>query len=110
PHPAIVTGKDRLRIGWINPDTMHIAVHAAEAAHSGKAFTRVVTYDHGPVSFEKAIGIFRIDDQVGEIKWPPDHPLTFVALVPCAAAIVGNEESTVDRLHESIDAFRIGRR
>ena len=74
---------------------MNVAVHPTEAADRGEAFPRVLANDHRAVGLENAVRIFRIDDQIGEIKRTPDHPLTLVALVPGAAAIIGNEERAV---------------
>ena len=62
PHPAVIPGKDRLRIGWIDPDAMDVAMHPAEAANRGEAFPRVLTNDHCTVGLENAVRIFRIDD------------------------------------------------
>src|SRR5436190_13067799 len=46
PHPAIIAGKNSLRIGWIDPDTMNVAVYSAKPANRGEAFPRVLTNNH----------------------------------------------------------------
>src|SRR5207253_11317501 len=46
PHPAVIPGKDSLRIGWIDPDAMNVPVHPAKPANRGKAFPRVLTNNH----------------------------------------------------------------
>ena len=62
PHPAVVPGKDSLRIGWIDPDAMHVSMHAPEPTDRGEAFPGVLTYDHRPVGLKKTVGVLRIND------------------------------------------------
>ena len=48
----------------------------------GETLAAVFAQDQRAVGLENAIRIFRIDDQVREIKRTPDHPVALVALVP----------------------------
>src|SRR6478672_9982906 len=82
PHPTVIAGKDRLRIGWINPDAMDIAMHPAETPDRRKAFPCILANNHRTIGLEDAIRVLRVDDQIREIKWAPDHPLALVPLVP----------------------------
>src|SRR5205814_1791026 len=84
PNPAVIAGKDSLRIGWIDPDAMDVPMHPT--ANRGEAFPSILTNDHCAVGLKKAVGIFWINNQIGEVERTPYHPLTLVALVPGAAA------------------------
>ena len=70
-------------------------MRAVESADGGETFAAVFTHDQRAVGLEKAIGIFRIDDQVGEIKRAPNHPGALVAPVPGRATVIGNKERAV---------------
>ncbi len=85
-------------------------MRAVESADGGEALAAVLTQDQGAIGLENAIGIFRVHDQVGEIKRAPDHPLALVALVPGLPAVVGDEERAVGRFDEGINPLRIGGR
>ena len=110
PNAAVVARNDRLRIARIDPDRVHIAVRAVEAADRGETFAAVFTQNERAVRFENAIRIFWIDGQVREIKRAPDHPVAFVALRPRLSAIIGNKERAVGRFDEGVNALRIRRR
>ena len=107
PHPAVVPGKDGLWIGWIDPYVMHVSVRPLESPHHRETFSPVLAQDQRAVGLEHAVRIFGIDNQVCEVKRPPDHPITLVAFVPRCAAVVGNVERAIGRLDESVNAFRI---
>src|SRR5437879_6278763 len=93
PHPAVITGKDSLRIGWIDPDTMNVPMHPT--ANRGEAFPGILTDNHCAVGLKKAVGIFWINNQIGEVKRTPHHPPALIALIPGAAAIVGDKERAI---------------
>src|SRR5213078_2799925 len=99
-----------LRVGRVDPDRVEIAVRTGESAHDREALAGVFTHDERPVRLENAVRIFRIDDQLREIKRTPDHPAAFIALVPGRAAVIGNEERAVARFDDAIDSLRVGRR
>jgi hypothetical protein len=108
PHATVVTGKYRLRIGRIDPDVVEIAVGALKAADHGKALAGVLTQNERAIGLEKAIRIFRIHNQVREVKRAPHHPIAFIALVPRHSAVVRNEERAVGGFYEGVDALCIG--
>ena len=107
PNAAVIPGHDRLRVGRIDPDIVHIAVAALETADDGKAFARVFAQNQWAVGLEDAVRIFRIDDQVREIERTPDHPVALVAFVPRRAGVIGNEERAVSGFDKTINALRI---
>ena len=89
---------------------MHVAVHPAESSDDCETFARVFADNQRAVGLEHAIWIFRIDNEIRKIEWPPHHPLAFVALVPRHPAVVGTEQRAVRRFDESVNAFGVRRR
>ena len=85
-------------------------MRAGETANRGEALAAVLAQDERAISLEDAIGILRVNDQVGKVERAPDHPLALVALVARSAAVVGNKERALGRLDKSVDALRIGGR
>ena len=62
PHAAIVSGEDGLRIYWIDPDIVVIAVAPLKAADDRETFAAVFTQNQRAIRLENAVGIFRIDN------------------------------------------------
>ena len=88
PQSAVVAGEYMLRIARVDEHIVHVAVHADEAADRAEALAAILAEDHRSVGLKDSLGVLRIDDQIGEIKRPPDHPLALVAQLPGGAAIV----------------------
>ena len=88
PHPAVVSHEHDLRVGWIDPHIMRVAVRSLKAAHRRKAFTRILAHNQRAIGLEHAVWIFWIDNQVREVKRAPYHPLAFVTLLPRQAGII----------------------
>jgi hypothetical protein len=84
-----------LRIGWVDPEIVQIAVGAVESTDDREALPAVLTQDQLPVHLEDAVRIFWVNDHFCEIKRTPDHPGALVALFPGGAAVIGNEERAV---------------
>ena len=95
PHPPVITNEHSLRIGRIDPDIMRVPVCPLKTTDDRKAPARVFAQNQSAVGFEYAIRIFWIDDKSCEVERTPHHPITFVALVPCHAAIVGNKQRAI---------------
>src|SRR5205823_12360510 len=110
PHPTIVAGEHDLRIGWVDPDAVHVAVHPAESAHHRETFSSVLADNQRAVGLEHAVWIFGIHDQIREVERTPYHPLALVTLFPCHPAIIGNEQRAIRRFDKSINALRVRRR
>ena len=110
PEAAIVAGDHVLDIVRIDPDAVHVAMHAVEAADRREALAAVIAADQRAIGLVDELRVDRIDDQMREVERTPDHPLALVALLPGAAAVVGNVERAVDAFDDRIDGLRIARR
>ena len=62
PHAAIVSGKDRFRIGWVDPDIVRVPVASLKAADDRETLAAVFTQNQRAIRLENAVGIFRIDN------------------------------------------------
>src|SRR5438105_3449047 len=105
PDATIIASDYRLRIGRINPDRVYVAMRALETTHRGEAFAAIFAHDHRPVSLEKAIWLFWVNDQVRKVKRTPNHPVTLIALRPGLPAVVGDIERAIGRLNETVNAL-----
>src|SRR4029453_16543094 len=84
-------------------------MHPAESADHRETFASVLTDNQRTIGLKDAIGILRIDNQVREVEWAPDHPLTLISLVPGRAAIVGDKERAFGGLDKRVNALGIRR-
>src|SRR5205807_3003477 len=105
-----ITVAHDLRICRIDPNIVHVAMRALKSADYRETFASVFTQDQSAVRFENTIGIFWIDNQPREIEGPPNHPITFVALLPGYAAIIRNEERARGRFDQTVNPLRVRRR
>src|SRR5215211_3754826 len=106
PHSAVVSHEHYLGIGWIDPHVVAVAVRALKTANDRKAFPSVFTHNECSIGLEQAVRIFRVNYQLREVERSPHHPLAFIALLPCRAAIIGNEQSALGRLDKRVNALR----
>src|SRR5204863_4544552 len=74
PRSAVVPGEHVFGVARLDEDVVHIPVHAAEPADGAEALAAVLTHDEVAVGLVEAIGVLRINDEVGEVERSPDHP------------------------------------
>ena len=84
---------------------MVVRVHAA--LRRGEALAAVIGDNQPKIGFEQAVGIIRVDDEIGEIEGAPDHHLAAVALGPGLAAVIGPEEGAAGVFDERVDAVGV---
>ena len=108
PDASIVAGNEMLGIFRIHPHIMKIPVGAiADRAETPAA---VFAEDQAKVGLVDFVFVFRIDDQVGEVKRPPDHQIAAVPLFPRLAAIFGAKKSAPRGLDQGIHDIWFGGR
>ena len=89
-----------IAIVGIHPDIMEIPVCAVP--DHAEASAAILAHNQCKVRLVNLVLVFRIDDQVGEVKRPPDHPIAAVSLFPRFAAIFRAEKSAARRFDHSV--------
>jgi len=67
-------------------------MRALKTAYYRKAFSAIFADDQGTIGFKQAVRVLGINNQIRKVEWTPDHPLTFVAFLPCCAPVVRHEQ------------------
>ena len=62
PHSAIVTDENGLRISWVDPNIVHVAVRTLKPSHRGKTPACILAQNQCAIGLEHAIRIFWIDN------------------------------------------------
>src|SRR5439155_19917341 len=80
-------------------------------ADSAKALSSIQADDERAIRFEDPVFIFRIDDEIREIEWTPDHRLTAIAHLPGASAVARAVERVLrwNCFDESVDNIWVRR-
>ena len=107
PHSAVVSHKHHLRIGWVDPHVVRIAVSSLKTAYYRKTFACVLADNQCSVGLEEAVRILWIHNEIREVERAPYHPLALVALVPGHSAVIGNEQRALWRFDKHINALRV---
>src|SRR5258708_3397151 len=89
PNASVIRGDNVIGIVRIHPHIVKIAVRAVP--DSAEALPSVLAHDQREVWLVHFVLVFRINDQIGEVKRPPYHPIAAVPLFPRLATIVGAE-------------------
>src|SRR4029078_8397092 len=69
----------------------------------GEGLAAVLALDQREIGLEQAIGIGRIDNEIGEVRRPPYHRLAVVAAIPGLAAVVGTVQRALHALYRRVD-------
>ena len=92
-----------IRIVWIDPDIVKVAVRTA--GNVAEALATVLAHNQASACLVDLVLVLGIDDQVGKIKWPPNHTLTPVESGPSPAPVIRAVQAVLGRfgLDEGID-------
>ena len=101
PNAAVITDDEVIGIVGIHPNIVEIPVRSV--SDSAETSAAVLAHDQGKVRLVNFVLVFRIYDQVREIKWPPYHPIAAVALFPRFAPIIGAEKRAARRLDHGVN-------
>ena len=80
------------------------------ALNSAEALTAIGTENERAAGFVYLVFVFRVDDEIGEIKRTPDHHLTAIAFLPSLPSIGRTIERTVIGFDHGVDDVGIRRR
>src|ERR1043165_495336 len=78
PEATIIACDQMIGIVRIDPNIVKVSVRST--GYIAKAAAAVAAGYQRPVRLVNLVFIFRIDDQVGEVEWTPDHVLTSIQL------------------------------
>src|SRR5579862_7072405 len=102
---AVVAIDHPLRIFWINPKRMMIAMGRRQ---QGQAFATISGTKHSGVEHVDGVDTFRVGEDVGEIPGSLSETLVVIDFCPTIAAIIGAIESAgVLRFDERVHAIGI---
>src|SRR5437763_15473635 len=100
PNASVTAGDDMIAIVGIHPHIMETPVCAVP--DHAEASAAILAHNQCKVRLVNLVLVFRIDDQVGEVKRPPDHPIAAVLVFPRFAAVFGPEKSAARRLDYNV--------
>src|SRR5579859_569863 len=100
PEAAVIAGDQVVGVFRIDPDVVEIPVRPA--SDGAETFSAVFAHDQGQIGLVNFVFILGIDNQIGEIKRAPYHPVAAVAFFPSFAAVIGTEEGATSGFNQSV--------
>src|SRR5207237_6199504 len=108
PESAVVARDETVRVRWIDPHIVKIAMRAA--ADRAEARAAVIADHQSAAWFVDAVFVLRIDDEVREVERPPDHVRAAVPHLPREPAVARAVQRIARRsaLEDGIDDAGVG--
>src|SRR5580704_17124886 len=107
PEATIVTLKNHVGIFRIDPHVVKIAVRIR---HEAEALAAIHAQQKAEVNLEYFVLVLGVNNQITEIKRPPNHVLAGIELNPVLAAVIGAKQGALFAFDHGVNHLRLGGR